>query len=299
MVRACSLGAAASLLLVAGSSFAASRDYTFTPVDYPGAIFTAISAVNNHGQVAGSFGGANGVSHAFHGHPGHLEPVDPDGIVGKSAFSAAYGVNNVGAIAGSYSDNPALGRGDHGYLWLAGTVFPVLYPGDMPTEVYAVNDFGAAVGSYFAPDGSAHGYRLENGSFRAEDVPGALSTFPLSINDWGQIVGVYTTAAGTHGYLLEPNGAIRTFDAPGAAPDSTSLIYVNDRDETLGTYVAGSGATVSFLRTCDALSILVAPPSFAATSYSPQAINDLGELAGFFTDATGALHGFIAVPTER
>ncbi len=223
-------------------------------------------------------------------------PVDPDGVVGKSAFSAAYSVNDFGVIAGSYSSDPSLGRGDHGYLWRDGRVTIVMYPGEMPTEVYAVNDLDEAVGAYFTPDGNAHGYRLYDARFRAEDVPGALSTFPLSINDRGQAVGVYVTADGIHGYVSEPTGAIHTFDAPGAAPDSTSLLYVNERDEMLGTYVDGSGSTVNFMRIRGEVELLVSPTSLAATSYSPQALDDRGELAGFFTDANQILHGFIAIP---
>jgi hypothetical protein len=95
------------------------------------------------------------------------------------------------------------------------------------------------------------------------DAPNA-STAPyagteaFAINIWGVITGdVQDPNGGVHGYLRSANGAYVEFDAPGAnpAPGANCLYY------------AGG--------TC------------------PQAINDLGVVAGFEGDVNGNFHGFV------
>jgi hypothetical protein len=95
------------------------------------------------------------------------------------------------------------------------------------------------------------------------DAPNA-STAPYAgteaaaVNIWGAITGdVQDSDGGVHGYVRSPDGHNTEFDVPGAnpAPGANCL------------YFAGG--------TC------------------PQAINDLGVIAGFAGDANGQFHGFV------
>ena len=95
------------------------------------------------------------------------------------------------------------------------------------------------------------------------DAPNASTapyagTAAAAINFWGAITGdVQDSNGGVHGYVRSPWGVFEEFDVPGAnaTPGANCLYY------------AGG--------TC------------------PQAINDIGTIAGFYGDVSGNFHGFV------
>lgn len=85
-----------------------------------------------------------------------------------------------------------------------------------------------------------------------------VGTEAQGINDWGTITGDYADSnGGVHGYVRTGDGKYASFDAPGANPSPGYNCL----------YFAGG--------TC------------------PQAINDLGAVAGFDGDTNGMFHGFV------
>src|SRR5262249_51259500 len=129
-------------------------------------------------------------------------------------------------------------------------------------------------------------------------VPGSFSTNPLSINDRGEIVGEDIDVAGTvgHGYRQARNGAITKYDAPGAPPDSTYFISINNRDQILGSYFDESFDAFHFILDHGVATPFELPESAGATTVTAQTLNDLGQIVGYYTDAAGATHGFLARP---
>jgi uncharacterized membrane protein len=278
----------AAVLLHVAPSMAA---YDYKTYDYPGATATGLVGINDLGVMIGIFQDAVGV-HSFVLEHGRAALIDPDGVVGQSSSGQAYSINALGVIVGSYQDAAGV---VHGFVLKDGVVSPVEYPGGFPTEVYAINDFGHMVGGYYTPDQNVHAFSLVNGVYKNEDVPGALTTAPYGINDLGEIAGYFLTVAGTNGqaYFRAPDGTLTTYNVPGAPANSTNFLAINNLGETLGNYVDAAGNLDNFLLVGGKVEPIVLPASFGSLLTAAEAINDTGELVGFYVDPNSKTHSFI------
>jgi len=122
----------------------------------------------------------------------------------------------------------------------------------------ALTTMVAAIALWSGAGIPAHSQKLM--SFDAPNASTApyAGTEAAAINIWGAITGdVQDSDGGVHGFVRSPNGGYVEFDAPGANPSPGANCL----------YFAGG--------TC------------------PQAINDLGVIAGFEGDASGVFHGFV------
>lgn len=272
----------------------------------PPGVGTTHDAINNRGELSGSYIDADAVPGPTGAVPldtTHAFVEDARGTVTKfdvpgGVEPLAQGTNNRGQAAGIYIDadttvNPdgtlpanvvhGFVREPHGKITTFNVPFPYLH------AVRDINDRGAMVGYYDNPDNYL---RLGGGFLRAPDgkitridVPGALpSTSPFSINNRGQIVGWYADA-GTrltpdgsipphtvHGFLLD-NGRYRTLDAPGSL--LTQAYGINERGQIVGVYYDTTGTPHGFLLDKGRYTTLNAPGqpyTFA------QGINDHGDV---------------------
>src|SRR4051812_42092685 len=92
--------------MAAGSS-ANAANFSFTPIDVPGASLTAAAGINDTGQIVGEFVDSTGI-HGFLNTGGSFIPIDVPG-----AFSTfAQNINDAGQIVGIFVDN----TGGHGFL---------------------------------------------------------------------------------------------------------------------------------------------------------------------------------------
>lgn len=119
------------------------RDSVSTLYDYPGAVGTALTGINDHGEIVGTWIDAVQVSHGFLLRKGITTAIQVPGSIG----TRPNGLNNRGQIVGTY-----FGEGGirHGFLLDSkrGVYQTLDYPNASGTVLTAINDHGVIVGTY-------------------------------------------------------------------------------------------------------------------------------------------------------
>jgi hypothetical protein len=161
-------------------------------VDYPGAQYTELIAINKSGQIlaAACFSGVSSCqAYSFQSGIFSAQILYPG-----SASTIAYGINDVGEIIGAYSNDEVT---FHGFTLISGVFSTMDYPGATDTYLTGINNSGEIVGAWDSGgvdkygNPLTHGFLLDSGSFTSFDSPyaGVSSTTPWGINDKGAIVG--------------------------------------------------------------------------------------------------------------
>jgi hypothetical protein len=153
-----------------------------------------------------------------------------------------------------------------------------------------------------------------NPTFLIIDVPGAgtgpgQGTSAGGMDARGTIYGGYVDASNvSHGFMRARNGTITTLDVPGAgtgAGQGTGLGSFNNAGEITGFYADASNVSHSYVRAPDGtITIFDAPGAGSSCIGGPfifancqgtyaTSINDAGEIAGYYADASGVVHGFL------
>jgi len=157
----------------------------------------------------------------------------------------------------------------------------------------------------------------------AFDAPGAIpvadsfdGTFPSSVNNEGTITGIYIDANTLyHGFVRNPGGEFTTLDAPGTGtsvgtrlrliPGGANIngrsININNRGTVTGNYIDSNNVSHGFLRSPGGEFITLNAPGASSVAGSfdgtfPDSINDGGTITGHYTDAHGAIRGFLRSP---
>ncbi len=279
---ASSLAFILAILLPAGL---AAQNYSFTNIDYPGAMYTFPQAVNDGGQVVGYWGDSQGNNHGFYWDGTNFTSIDYPG----AGATFAEGINNAGVISGLYLTD--MGTQAHGFTLDNGTFTSYDYPGFVgQTDGEGINNHGVTTGYYGS--GGSTGFFNSDGSFSSFAYPGACWTVPYSLNDSGQAAGDYRADCST-GFLgfFYSNGTFTTLDYPAATE----------------TYAAG----INNLGVVTGYSTINDPPYLVAWLWQngtfttiatnehyvePFGINNNGQLVGIYEPNT--THGFIATPTS-
>ena len=145
--------------------------------------------------------------------------------------------------------------------------------------------------------------------FTPIDVPatlggavGADTTVAQDINNAGNIVGFFTDhgpPVRARGFLLRSGDGFSVIDAPGVSPPTppnvrTTVTNLNNQGDIVGffrdvTATPTPGVFRSFVLSGGSFTLFGVP---GAVSTQANGINDLGTIAGAFTDASGS-HGFL------
>jgi hypothetical protein len=280
--------AAAALL-----PLAASADYVFNTINYPGAVFTDVRGINNAGRIVGyaSFDGVTYFSFTYQS--GVFSPLPlPPGA--PSTEAVAHGINDAGDVVGTLVD-PALPTVATGFILPAGSFLYTGFarPAWPATYARAVGNSGLVVGYSDDNAGGTAGFIFDPATFLFTDItiPGSLFTIAQGMNDAGQVVGSAIMAGtATHGWLREPGGAVTLFQIGG---NLTRARGINDVGLIAG-FITVAGVNRGFVGNSSGFQDLMVPGSDATFG---EAINNAGQVAGLFTTAGGTVtRGFIATP---
>ena len=268
--------------------------------------------INNSGDIAGAFVNATGVPRGFlRNKSGSFVAFDaPNASLRPDQGTTARSVNDQGEVAGYFYGASGVRRG---FVRRKDGSFAVFDPlGSAGTVINGINAQGEVAGNYVIND-QAHGLLgRKDGSFVTFDPPGGFNTAPEWISDAGEIAGYYEDEAGVlHGFIRHKDGTFASVDAPGALSTTGKGTYpmgLNAGGDLIGHYSAGANSLDrGFIRHKDGATENVDPPGAItddaahadAEGYvlrgvtAPLSVNQRGEVAGYFDDATGFVHGFV------
>lgn len=275
----------AALAASALATPASATIYTFTDLNIPGIPY----GINDAGQIVGGsfiYDLATGATATF-------------SVPGATGGTFASDINNLGQVVGSFYQLNAISpnfyvRNPDGTF----TTFAGVYQG----AATGINDSGQVVG-YSTISHTESGFLSDptSGVYTTliDGKTGFVnnSTTAESINDAGQVVG-YSVG---RGFTYDPVSATFTnFTYPGAI--ATYAMGINNSGQIAGfyTYSLNSpsppfSATTSFVLdqasgTFTSLSDPAGVETFA------EAINDAGDIVGYYTDANMTSQPFLAIP---
>ena len=232
------------------------------------------------------------------------------------------GINAWGTITGSYQDTNSV---FHGFLRSPDgkfTTFEVPGAGTSPydgTSPSAINDLAAITGNYWDAKGFSHGFLLSrDGIFTTFDVPGAggYGTTPRAFNLEGAVVGTYTDSKYSfRAFLRSPDGKFTTWIGPDACKGNGSegcygsgASNINAFGTIAGGFEDNSGNFVhhSFVRNAEGKLETFDVPDAGTGSYQGTGcpgcnvgLNQLGAIAGIYSDANSVNHGFLRSPDGK
>ena len=173
-------------------------------------------------------------------------------------------------------------------------------------QLLGINDNGHIAG-YFGSGAAGHpnkGYLLRppfgQGNYQNLNFPGSVQTQVTGLNDEGVQVGFWSTQNNANltnnnfGFYLR-NGQFHTVNFPtgdNASPPVDQLLGVNNHDVAVGFYTNGQGNNRGFeynIITHRFSRVLKpgAPAGTAGPSLTAAAINNRGDVAGFYTNSRG------------
>jgi uncharacterized membrane protein len=293
------------ILLVAFFLFAAAHAadaYSFTDVNYPGAVWTVAQEINDSRQIVGYYADTAGGRHGFLLSGGTYTTIDCPSPYTIS--SSAFGINNLGQIVGVCSAPGGVSGfyGSSRSFIVNGGVLSFLPDapgsyGGASTAAQGINDSGQIVGWY--ADSclcKGHGFLLSGGIYTTIDVPGFGSTYARGINNVGEIVGGTQQVFGggfEQAFTLN-NGTYTNFNDPAVGPSSSSEADgINSLGHSVGFYSDVNGVTHGFLLDGGVFTNVDHPNALLTEALG---INSQEQIVGAYNDAANVTHGFVTAP---
>ncbi len=153
----------------------------------PGADYTVISAISDHGGVLGYYvpRGDKSVAHGFTLRHGVLTSFDPPGAV--NTLPAVFGAD--GMILGSYLDGNGV---SHGFVRRGATFTSYDHPGATGTTLIGMTGH-RLVGNYSNAQSGSTGFFYDGKRYEDFSIEGASLTQINAVNSGGSLAGTYFT----------------------------------------------------------------------------------------------------------
>jgi hypothetical protein len=291
--------------LATGQATPARAAYTFTTFDGPNntVVSTTANGINNNGAVVGVGTDANGNNFNFIRNPnGTFTNLNVNG----STAAMANGINVLNQVVGN--------NGNDAFLITSGntTVLPVVNPGNTASQIaFGINDAGTIVGQYVDNTlGTTPGFVYQNSKFTVlTPVANAMVTNAQGINNNGLVLGFYSTTdtpvidgnPPQHGFFYDTKTNTFIFPKDPVQPNFflVQFLGINDRNQAAGYWqdTAGNQHGLIYDINTGVYTFMDDPnaaPFEGKEITQITGINNSGEITGFFIDANGVQHGFIA-----
>ena len=287
--------------------------YTFTNFDFPNSGSNAGAGTNANG--ISNTGAAVGVSIDNNGNFANFVR-NPDGTftqLNTGPGAMAFSVNSAGDVVGQ--------QNDAAFFLPPGGAPQALGAALNTTAAFGINDLGNIVGQYNSPAGATPGFFVANNAaanFVEIDAPSGPNTVNAQgVNDHGLAIGFYAgndgqvhgfqanIANATNGQLTGTSIADPTIPnvpgEPGATFVFSQLLGINDGGLVAGYYGDSTTSQHGFLyNTMTGQYMFLDDPSEAFNNgvevTQITGINNAGGITGFYSDAAGVFHGFVACP---
>jgi len=219
---------------------------------------------------------------------------DPPG----SQLTAPGNINAVGQIAGTYFEADF---SSHGFVRNPdGTINSFDVPGFLATVI--ITQQGVVVGIYFDANGSHLFERAPNGTITTLEIPSpGASVYAVVVNTSGAMAGGFFDANGVvNGFIRSPGGKFNLFPMPSSLSPSffiPNFAALTQTGTIVGSFVDQFFNNHGYLLSPNGnLSFFDVPN---ATSTAPTAVNDSGNIAGFFSDGSenGKYRVFLRSPS--
>jgi probable HAF family extracellular repeat protein len=287
--------------------------YHFTNLDGPNAGTNAASGTNengiaNNGTAVGVTIDNNGRFLNFTANPVKSKKATLVNIKG-STTAMAFGVNSSGTVVG--------GDGNGNAFFAQGNKVTTFIPtGGSSATAFGINDKTTIVGQYVTSTATPGFIRLSSKSYVTINAPSGPNVVNAQgINNKGQVVGFYLGTDGqVHGFTANANGSkagsitgVAIADPtipvvpgePGATFVFSQILGINDKGIAVGYYGDSTTSQHGFLyNTHTGAYTFLDDPSEAFNNgvevTQITGITNSGEISGFYSDANGVFHGFVA-----
>ncbi len=288
-----------------------SNGYQFTNFDgpTPNGAGTTINGISNTGTVVGFSMANNGVLNNFTANP--LTSTNATLLnINNSTDAMANGINSAGVVVGTDGNGNA--------FTLNGTSLVTFIPnGGTSAVAFGINDNGLVAGQYTTSAGTTPGFVLNGSSVTTINSPtGPDVVNAQGINNNGLVVGFYVGTDGNdHGFKFNLSSAVNGVGTGTTIADPTipsvpgesnatfmfsQVLSVNDKGIAVGYYGDSTGSQHGFIyNTNTGMYTFLDDPNeqfdngVEVTQIT--GINNAGEITGFYTDANGEAHGFVAL----